>query len=143
MKKVNLSLACPYCFGEGKNIVSTKIDSIEKEEHDDCEVVHIKRVYNCHCNICGKDYNVDYGEGILIKYKQFVYACNDDVKLYVDYESQFDRSYKIVDINGQTMIIMEDDCYPVLIDRNTKKEMIANHEKAKVYTYNTWMNRHR
>ena len=143
MNKVNLSLACPYCFGEGRNIVSRKIDTIEKEEREDREIINIKRVYNCHCNRCGNDYNVDYGSGILVKYKQFIYACNDDVKLYVDYDSQFDRSYQIVDINDQPMIIMDDDCYPILIDSDTKKEMINDHEKAKVYTYNTWMTRHR
>ncbi len=143
MEKINLSLACPFCFSEGKNIVSTKMDVSDKEEKDNCEIINSKRIYNCHCNNCGRDYKVDYGNSKLIRYKQFIYACNDDIKLYVDYESQYDRSYQIVDVNGESMILMEDDIYPILIDNDSRSELISNHEKAKVYTYNTWMNRHR
>ena len=99
--------------------------------------------YQCYCFDCQKDYSVDFGVARLIRYYPFIYNSNDDIKLYVEYESEFDRSYRIIEVNGISMITMEDDEDPIIINNNTKEELVGNHKEAMSFTYNTWMMRHR
>ncbi len=143
MEKKYTSLACPFCHANGTNIKYKKIDECEKEGPPNCTIINIKRTYNCYCKNCGMEYNVDYGRARLIRYNPFINAVQDNVKLYVEYESEFDRSYEIVEVDDIPMIIMEDDKYPIILDKNHQKELISNHEETKRYTYNTWMSRHK
>ena len=143
MEKIYTSLACPFCDAQGRNIESRHVDTYESDKQKETDIMTIKRVYECHCKKCNRDYKVDYGHAILIRYKPFVYGVNDDIKLYVDYESQFDMSYKIAEVDGIPMILVEYDDYPLIIEGKEKKEFIDSHEKAKEYTYNAWMNRYR
>ena len=79
----------------------------------------------------------------LFRYHPFIYSSNDDIKLYVEYESEFDRSYRIIEVQGIPMITMEDDEDPIIINNDTKEELIFANYKAKSLTYNNWMTRHR
>ena len=144
MKKNYNSLACPYCHGEhGNNMQCKLVEKIEKEENENCTIVTIKRDYDCYCFDCQKKYSVDFGMARLFRYHPFIYSSNDDIKLYVEYESEFDRSYRIIEVQGIPMITMEDDEDPIIINNDTKEELIVDHDKAKSLTYNTWMTRHR
>ncbi len=144
MEKIYTPLCCPYCNGEhGNNVTHKAEDKIEKDENEHRTIVTIKRDYNCYCNNCKKGYTVDYGMARLIRYYPFITAANDDIKLYVEYESEFDRSYRITEVKGIPMVIMDDDPYPIIISNDQEEELIDNHTEAISFTYNTWMTRHR
>ena len=141
MEKVYKTLACPICNGNDINV--NREDTYKREEQENLIRVFIHRNYDCYCRKCQKEYSVDYGNAKLVRYKPFIHVTQDDVKLFVDYESEFDRSYKIAEVNGISMILMEDDIYPVILNKENKEELIDNHDKAMSYTLNTWMNRYR
>ena len=144
MPKQCLSLACPYCnCQKGTDLHCVKKDEYQKEERELSTFITIHRFYECRCDICKKDYNVDYGYAQLIKYKPFIYNNMDRTKLFVEYNSQFDRSYKIMEVDDITMMIIDDDDTPIIIKDDEKEYLITEHGKAKTYAYYTWMNRHR
>ena len=144
MNKIRASLACPKCKASGSDIELSKKDDYKKYEYEDITGFDIKRTYKCHCKKCGNYYEIDYGQAELRKYDPPICdTCVNDVFKYVSYESDFDRSYVIVDVNNVPMIIMDDDIYPIIIYRNEKDELINNHDKAKKLVNNIWMNRYR
>ncbi len=139
MKKTNSSLACPLCHSDGIKMLI--IDNLKEKAVNTLEIV---RRYNCYCERCQKWYQADYGKAILQKYNPAVSeTVADDVKLYVSYESEFDRSYKIVSIDNTMMIMAEDDEYPIIIEVDYQREFINSHSKTKRLVNNTWMRRYR
>jgi len=144
MKKIRKSLECPICHAFGNDKTYSYNDNYQKKETEKKTVVNIRRIYTCHCKKCNKNYQVDYGKAKLVKYKPFIYGvCLDDVKIYVTYESEFDRSYKIITVNNTPMILAEDDDFPIIINNQQKEELVNNHDKTKGLVFNTWMNRYR
>ena len=143
MEKIFKSLSCPFCMAEGKDVVTTPSDKFEQENQGKDTVITIKRTYECHCKKCDHDYQVDYGQARLIRYQPFIYVTNDDIKIYIDYESEFDRSYKIIEVNDIPMIITESDDYPIIVGKEKATELIEDYQKAKEYAYNIWMDRYR
>lgn len=143
MEKIYKSLACPICKDNNNDITINENDEYTKEKKDDCTIIHIHRMYNCHCNKCQNNYNIDYGYAKLTRYNPYLNDEINDIKLFVLYESQFDRSYSIAEMDGIPMIFMEDDECPIIVGKNDGKELINNHEEVKRLTYNTWMHRHR
>lgn len=144
MDKIYKSLACPYCHADGLDISYVSSDDITKSEQDDATLVNIKRTYNCQCKRCNKSYQVDYGKARLKRYKPYTSGtCMGDVRVYVKYESEFDRSYTIADVQGVMMFLIEDDEYPIIIDRKDVDTLLKDHKKAKEKVYNIWMSRYR
>ena len=144
MKRIYKTLSCPECGAEGLDLkVESKILETSKTEEDNKIICEYKKVYYCHCKKCNHDYEVDYGKGILSKYIKPEYeTCAYDVVEFVEYESEFERSYKIIDDNGVQMIFFNDD-YPRIINNELKDELINDHEKTKQLVYSTWMSRYR
>ena len=70
-------------------------------------------------------------------------TCNGDVLKYAEYISDFEKSYKIVSINGIPMIIVDDDRYPIIIDEEKQDKFIHDYEMTRKLVNNTWMNRYR
>lgn len=144
MYKVNKPLSCPYCHANGPELSHFPIDKITKKETDDATLVNIKRTYNCHCKKCNKNYQVPYGKAKLTRYKPYTSGtCIGDVRVYVKYESEFDRSYSIVDVQGIMMMIVEEDEYPMVIANNEVDALINNHKKTKSEINCRWMCRYR
>lgn len=142
MNKIRKSLVCPICGTKGSNI-SNK-DTYKKYEYKDVTGFDIKRTYNCYCENCKKWYQVEYGNAKLRRYNPATDGtCLDDVKLFVSYKSEFDRSYRIISVEDIPMIIIEDDLYPKVIGEDKKNELIADHEKTKSLVNNIWMSRYR
>ena len=91
-----------------------------------------------------ESYEVEYGKAKLRKYDPPKnVACNEDVKIYISYESEFDRSYKLVKIMGTLMIFYDDDQYPIIIFKKPIGTLAFIHEKIKILIANTYMDRRR
>ena len=138
------SIACPKCKAFGVNISVSEVDDYEKIEYENVTGFNIKRTYKCVCKKCGESYEVDYGNAQLRRYNPPEdVTCYHDVKEYISYESEFDRSYRIITTRGISMIIIDDDMYPIVISEQKKNELINNHEEAKSLILNIWMSRYR
>ena len=144
MDKINKSLACLYCHADGLDISYSPNDEVTKDKQDKVTLVNIKRTYNCHCKKCNNSYQVDYGVAKLRRYKPYTSGtCIGDVRVYVRYESEFDRSYTIADVQGVMMMLVEEDDYPIIIDRKEVDTLLSDHKKAKEKVNNRWMSRYR
>lgn len=142
MNKINKTISCPIC--KGNNITYKLEDNYSIKETESVSTTNITRTYNCYCENCKNHYQVKHGKAMLKRYKPFVEeTCFGDVKLYVSYESDFDRAYKIVSVNDVYMILVEDDMYPIVINSNKQRNLINEHKKVKSLVLNTWMNRYR
>ena len=133
MNKVRKSLICPKYQASGNDIKISIVDNFKKYEYENIIGSDIKRTYKCYCKKCMESYEVEYGNAKLRKYNPPISGdCLGDINEYVSYESEFDRSYKIVTVMGTSMIITDDDIYPIIICEETKSLIL-----------NTWMNRYR
>ena len=142
MKKINKSLACPNCQTSGIKVLT--IDSLNEVDNEGVATLEVSRRYNCFCNLCQKWYLVDYGKAVLKKYNLPVMeTISGDVKLYVSYESEFDRGYKIISIDNTLMIMAEGDKYPIIVAENEQAEIVNTHSKTRKLISNKFMERYR
>lgn len=148
MTKIKTSLGCPQC--NSSNVtheilysdVETQRGMYYEDEYPFIKITRRKN-YDCKCHNCGKTYMVDHG---IESYTRFEEPCRwdqCDVSLLAIYESESERSYKIVLVQGIYMIFCDDDEYPVIIQNEQVEEFVADNQLTKKYLFNTMMNRHR
>lgn len=145
MKIRALSTVCPFCVNEITERTYENKDYINKiEDNDICTTLEINHTCDCFCKKCHNHYTVDFGKAILKRYKTSIYDEEDDMKVFVDYESEFDTSYRIVEYKGKNMIIADrDDNVRVVIDDEAKEILKNNHKKAETLAYRAWMTTYR
>lgn len=150
MKKSYKSLACPKCLSSDIDIAVTYENEVEKEilycEEEAIELSK-EKIMKCHCKSCSNDYSVNQGKDMYTLLRSpLQLTCSGDVKLLSVYTSEFDRNFKLVEMNGYNnqrilMAMVEDDKYPVLLPE--EKDIEKDPKKVKSLIFNTWMNRYR
>ena len=83
-------------------------------------------------------------------------TCICDIQLIAEFESEKERNFQIFvsykpfyegvkETKNEEIYFMliEDDVFPVFISKEQVDTFIKNHEKAKEFAYNVWMNRYR
>lgn len=83
-------------------------------------------------------------------------TCICDIQLIAEFESEKERNFQIfvsnktfykgpIEIRDERpyFMLIEDDPFPVFISKKQVDTFIKNHEKAKEFAYNVWMNRYR
>lgn len=152
MKKNNKSMACPKC--DASDISRSELVKYGEKEfsfdyYDSTATTHeASYYYMCKCNKCGNTYRHDLGKEIYITFdKAPIVARPGVVKLYFEYESEFDLDYKIysvvLDDNETFLIEIEDTEYPVAITREEAMKFINDIKKCQGFIFSLRMGRYK
>lgn len=149
-EKIAKSIGCPYCDSSNTkaklqykqhSVITSYLDGESKEQI-------YKKDYNCHCNICNKDYVVNYGyDKHTVFNKPYPITCSADVKMLAMFKSDSSRDYKILETKvGNSKIYFityEDDEYPIFLNEKDVNKYVNDFKLTDALLFCTWMNRYR
>ncbi len=136
-----ITLTCPNC--KSSNLVFHKKLAKEETEEEHSYVKIKPNTYECKCNECGHEYEINCGYEKQYTFKNTspcIYFDNANIlSIYIS-DSPLEKNYKIVSLEHITetnkkeliyLLLVEEEDVPILLSKETIKEMIEEPEKTK------------
>jgi len=133
---MNKDLKCPACCSSNINY-NFDFTNKRQEYNKDMIITLRNKICMCECLKCGHKYNVDFG---CEKYTFFIKPKEinnfNDIKLVSEYESDFDRNYKIYcsstyPYEELTYFALVDGLeLPIILSKKIIDEVVQNQDKT-------------